>query len=121
MHGDAALARTGEIAMIAEACGFDSFFIDMEHCTISLDAAAQIYMDGARRRHLRRWGASPGITSRTRRGSWTWARSAFSARTSRRRSRQKASRAPAAFRPSASVQSPAPVRCKANAQRRSAR
>jgi 4-hydroxy-2-oxoheptanedioate aldolase len=38
------LARTGEIAMIAEACGFDSFFIDMEHCTISLDAAAQICM-----------------------------------------------------------------------------
>src|ERR1700754_73850 len=38
------LARTGEIAMIAEACGFDAFFIDMEHCTISLDAAAQICM-----------------------------------------------------------------------------
>ena len=36
------LARTAEIAMIAESCGFDAFFIDMEHCTISLDAAAQI-------------------------------------------------------------------------------
>src|SRR5581483_3174189 len=36
------LARTVEIAMIAESCGFDAFFIDMEHCTISLDAAAQI-------------------------------------------------------------------------------
>lgn len=36
------LARTAEIAMIADACGFDGFFIDMEHSTISLDAAAQI-------------------------------------------------------------------------------
>jgi 2-keto-3-deoxy-L-rhamnonate aldolase RhmA len=36
------LARTAEIAMIAEACGFDAFFIDMEHSAISLDAAAQI-------------------------------------------------------------------------------
>lgn len=36
------LARTAEIAMIADACGFDAFYIDMEHCTISLDAAAQI-------------------------------------------------------------------------------
>jgi len=36
------LARTAEIAMIADACDFDAFFIDMEHCTISLDAAAQI-------------------------------------------------------------------------------
>lgn len=36
------LARTAEIAMIADACGFDAFFIDMEHCTITLDAAAQI-------------------------------------------------------------------------------
>lgn len=36
------LARTAEIAMIVEACGFDAFFIDMEHCTISLDAVAQI-------------------------------------------------------------------------------
>lgn len=36
------LARTAEFAMMAEACGFDSFYIDMEHCTISLDATAQI-------------------------------------------------------------------------------
>ncbi|MGB9045626.1 MAG: aldolase/citrate lyase family protein, partial [Pseudolabrys sp.] len=36
------LARTAEIAMIADSCGFDAFFIDMEHCTISLDHAAQI-------------------------------------------------------------------------------
>jgi len=36
------LARTAEIAMIAESCGFDAFYIDMEHCTISLDDAAQI-------------------------------------------------------------------------------
>jgi 2-keto-3-deoxy-L-rhamnonate aldolase RhmA len=34
------LARTPEIAMIADACGFDAFFIDMEHSAISLDAAA---------------------------------------------------------------------------------
>jgi 2-keto-3-deoxy-L-rhamnonate aldolase RhmA len=32
------LARTAEIAMIADACGLDAFFIDMEHCPISLDA-----------------------------------------------------------------------------------
>jgi 2-keto-3-deoxy-L-rhamnonate aldolase RhmA len=38
------LARTAEIAMIADSCGFDAFFIDMEHCPISLDAAAQIYL-----------------------------------------------------------------------------
>src|SRR5262249_26865951 len=36
------VARTVEIAMIADSCGFDAFYIDMEHCTISLDAAAQI-------------------------------------------------------------------------------
>jgi len=36
------LARTSEIAMLADSCGFDAFFIDMEHCTISLDDAAQI-------------------------------------------------------------------------------
>ena len=34
------LARTPEIAMIADACGFDAFFIDMEHSAITLDAAA---------------------------------------------------------------------------------
>jgi 2-keto-3-deoxy-L-rhamnonate aldolase RhmA len=36
------LARTAEIAMIADSCGFDALFIDMEHSTISLDDAAQI-------------------------------------------------------------------------------
>lgn len=36
------LARTADIAMIADACGFDALYIDMEHCTISLEAAAQI-------------------------------------------------------------------------------
>jgi 2-keto-3-deoxy-L-rhamnonate aldolase RhmA len=36
------LARTPEIAMIAQASGFDAFYIDMEHCTIGLDAAAAI-------------------------------------------------------------------------------
>jgi 4-hydroxy-2-oxoheptanedioate aldolase len=36
------LARTAEIALIAESCGFDAFYVDMEHCTISLDDAAQI-------------------------------------------------------------------------------
>jgi 2-keto-3-deoxy-L-rhamnonate aldolase RhmA len=36
------LARTAEIAMMAESCGFDALFIDMEHSTITLDAAAQI-------------------------------------------------------------------------------
>ena len=36
------LARTAEIAMIADSCGFDAFYVDMEHCTISLDDAAQI-------------------------------------------------------------------------------
>ena len=36
------LARTPEIAMIAQASGFDAFYIDMEHCTISIDAAAAI-------------------------------------------------------------------------------
>ena len=36
------LARTAEIGMIAQACGFDAFFIDMEHSPIGLDAAAQM-------------------------------------------------------------------------------
>ena len=36
------LARTPEIAMIAQASGFDAFFIDMEHCAIGLDTAAVI-------------------------------------------------------------------------------
>ena len=36
------LARTAEIGMIAQSCGFDAIFVDMEHSAISLDAAAQI-------------------------------------------------------------------------------
>lgn len=40
------LARTPEIAMMAEACGFDALYVDMEHCTISLDDAAAICMAG---------------------------------------------------------------------------
>lgn len=36
------LARSAEIGMIAEACGFDAFFVDMEHSAITLDAAAQM-------------------------------------------------------------------------------
>ncbi len=36
------LARTVEIGMIADACGFDAFFIDMEHSTITLETAAQL-------------------------------------------------------------------------------
>jgi 2-keto-3-deoxy-L-rhamnonate aldolase RhmA len=40
------LARTPEIAMMADACGFDALFVDMEHCTISLDDTAAICMAG---------------------------------------------------------------------------
>src|SRR5262245_45852927 len=36
------LARTAEIAMIADSCGFAALYVDMEHCPISLDDAAQI-------------------------------------------------------------------------------
>jgi 2-keto-3-deoxy-L-rhamnonate aldolase RhmA len=36
------LARTGEIGMIADACGFDAFFVDMEHSAITLETAAQL-------------------------------------------------------------------------------
>src|SRR5512142_130142 len=36
------LARTAEIGMIADACGFDAFFVDMEHSATSLEAAAQM-------------------------------------------------------------------------------
>ncbi len=36
------LARSAEIGMIADACGFDAFFIDMEHSATSLEAAAQM-------------------------------------------------------------------------------
>jgi len=36
------LARTAEIGMIADACGFDALFVDMEHTAITLETAAQI-------------------------------------------------------------------------------
>ena len=36
------LARTAEIGMIAEACGFDALFVDMEHTTVTLETASQI-------------------------------------------------------------------------------
>jgi 2-keto-3-deoxy-L-rhamnonate aldolase RhmA len=41
VHGDTTRPHR-RIAMIAESCGFDAFYIDMEHCTISLDDTAQI-------------------------------------------------------------------------------
>jgi 2-keto-3-deoxy-L-rhamnonate aldolase RhmA len=36
------LARTADLGMMADACGFDSFYIDIEHSSISIDAAAQM-------------------------------------------------------------------------------
>jgi 2-keto-3-deoxy-L-rhamnonate aldolase RhmA len=36
------LARSAEIGMIADACGFDALFVDMEHSAVTLDIAAQI-------------------------------------------------------------------------------
>jgi 4-hydroxy-2-oxoheptanedioate aldolase len=36
------LARTADLGMIADACGFDGFYIDIEHSPISIDTAAQI-------------------------------------------------------------------------------
>ena len=36
------LARTADLGMIADACGFDGFYIDIEHSSISIDTAAQI-------------------------------------------------------------------------------
>ena len=35
-------ARTADIGMIADACGFDGFYADIEHSSISIDAAAQM-------------------------------------------------------------------------------
>ncbi len=35
-------ARTGDIAMIAAACGFDAVYVDMEHSPISLEATSTI-------------------------------------------------------------------------------
>lgn len=39
-------ARAPDIAMITQACGFDAFYVDMEHSTISLDAAAGLCVAG---------------------------------------------------------------------------
>ncbi len=36
------VSRTVDIAMVAAACGFDAFYIDMEHSTITLETAAQL-------------------------------------------------------------------------------
>lgn len=36
------LARSGEIALVAKAMGFDWLFVDMEHNALSIDTAAQI-------------------------------------------------------------------------------
>lgn len=36
------VARSGEIALVAKAAGFDWLFVDMEHNTLSIDTAAQI-------------------------------------------------------------------------------
>ena len=35
-------ARTADIGMIAQSCGFDSIFVDIEHSTITIDTAAQM-------------------------------------------------------------------------------
>jgi 2-keto-3-deoxy-L-rhamnonate aldolase RhmA len=35
-------ARTADLGMMAQACGFDAFYIDIEHSSISIDTAAQI-------------------------------------------------------------------------------
>jgi 4-hydroxy-2-oxoheptanedioate aldolase len=40
------LVRGVEIARIAKTAGFDSFYIDLEHCSFSLDTAGQICMAG---------------------------------------------------------------------------
>ena len=42
------LARSAEIGMIADACGFDALFVDMEHSSITLDAAAQFALAALR-------------------------------------------------------------------------
>jgi 2-keto-3-deoxy-L-rhamnonate aldolase RhmA len=36
------LARTADLGMMADACGFDAFYIDIEHSSISIDTAAQM-------------------------------------------------------------------------------
>ncbi len=35
-------ARTPDIALMAAACGFDSLYVDMQHCTIPLDTTSAI-------------------------------------------------------------------------------
>jgi 2-keto-3-deoxy-L-rhamnonate aldolase RhmA len=35
-------ARTADLGIIADACGFDGIYIDIEHSSISIDAAAQM-------------------------------------------------------------------------------
>lgn len=35
-------ARTPEIAFVAQACGFDALYLDLEHATLSLDETGQI-------------------------------------------------------------------------------
>lgn len=37
-------ARTADLGMIVQACGFDSFYVDIEHSSISIDAAAQLFV-----------------------------------------------------------------------------
>src|SRR5258706_11136046 len=38
------LVRGVEIVQIAQTAGFDSFYIDMEHCSFSMDGTSQICM-----------------------------------------------------------------------------
>jgi 2-keto-3-deoxy-L-rhamnonate aldolase RhmA len=40
------LVRSIEIAQIAQSAGFDCFYIDIEHCSFSLDTTSQICMAG---------------------------------------------------------------------------
>ena len=38
------LVRTAEIARIARSAGFDSIYVDLEHCSFSLDDTSRICM-----------------------------------------------------------------------------
>ncbi|MDF1586691.1 HpcH/HpaI aldolase family protein [Marinimicrococcus flavescens] len=61
------LARSTEVAQVAKACGFDWLFIDMEHCSLDPDMAAQMAMaaEGAGLLSLVRVpGHEPTIASR---------------------------------------------------------
>ena len=40
------LARGGEIALIAKAAGFDSFYLDLEHSAMSMETVGQICLTG---------------------------------------------------------------------------